>query len=146
GAQVTLMGYTGPADLPALAFYGRGLPASSTTSAPRGVITGGDGEFLFGQLPAGRYAVFVTAFGYLMGGYLSSTTGSPVHLVEVADNARPAPLVVRLVKGASIAGTVLDDRGDPVVDAPVQAFARNGPSLWPIGSAVRTDDRGAYRI
>lgn len=146
GAQVTLMGYSGPSDIPSMAFYGRGLPASADTSEPRGLITNGDGDFLFGQLPAGRYAVFVTAFGYLMSGYQAATTASPVHLIDVTDNARATPIVVRLVKGGSISGTVLDDRGDPIVDAPVQAFARSGPDLWPIGSGARTDDRGVYRL
>ena len=146
GAQVTLMAYSGSAAPTALAFYGRGLPDANTTSAPRGVIANGSGDFLFGELPAGRYAVFVSAFGYLNGAYLASTTSAPVHLIDVTDSDRPVSVVVRLVKGASISGTVVDDRGDPIVDAPVQAIARIGGQLQSVGTEARTDDRGVYRI
>jgi hypothetical protein len=146
GAQVTIMAYGGTAPPPTLAFYGRGLPASADTSAPRGVIAGANGEFLFGELPAGRYALFASAFGYLNGAYLAPTTSAPAHLIDVTDGDRSVAVVVRLVKGASISGTVVDDRGDPVVDAPVQAIARVAGQLQSSGSEARTDDRGVYRI
>lgn len=145
GAKVLLFSYSGTDAPGAAVFYGLGLPGSSSVSAPRGVITNGDGGFLFGQLPAGRYAVFASALAYLSGSYLAPG-GGPVHFVSVADNDRPAPVVVRLMKYGAISGTVLDDRGDPVVDAPVQAYTRSGTDLQQSATAVRTDDRGAYRI
>ena len=149
GAQVTLFAYLGPAGPPQAVAFTTFAGASATSplaSAPRGLITDGDGEFFFGDLPAGRYAIKVAAIGYLNGGYLAPTSTSPAHLIDVVDNERPSAVVVRLVRGASISGTVVDDRGDPIVDAPVQAFNRIGLDLEEAGPRVRTDDRGAYRI
>ena len=149
GAQVTLFAYLGPAGPPpanAFSTFGQASGATPVSSAPRGVVAGADGEFWFGDLPAGRYAVAASAFGYLNGSYFAPTTLSPMHLVDIVDHERPMPVSVRLIKGASISGTVVDDRGDPIVDAPVEAFTRSAAELRQVVVDVRTDDRGAYRI
>lgn len=52
-------------------------------------------------------------------------------------------------RAGSISGVVLDDRGEPIVNAYVRVLSRipiGGEPQLAAGSFARTDDRGAYRI
>ena len=54
---------------------------------------------------------------------------------------------VRLVRAAVIAGRVLDELGEPVVDAAVAITStRSGQDVARDGITARTDDRGEYRM
>jgi hypothetical protein len=49
----------------------------------------------------------------------------------------------------SISGTVLDERGEPIVGVPVRLLPGvliSGRTQWLAGAVAETDDRGAYRI
>ena len=141
GAVVTLIGFIAPAGQ-ADAVLPRSAEAPGA-SAPRLVMTNGDGYFFFRELPAGRYAVSAQAFGYVNQTY-------PLRLVELIDSDRPATVSLRIAKHAAIAGRVLDERGEPVAGAPVSTLRREH-----IGGALAlrrvyvdtvTDDRGMYRL
>lgn len=135
GAIVTLTALT--MTTTEAAMQGIRLPA-------RSMMTTSGGDFVFREVPAGKYSIGVSAFGYTDEAY-------PPKLVELADNPKPASMTLRLWQLASISGRVIDDRGEPVVGVPVTAMRRRA-----IGGAlvlnreywdnIVTDDRGEYRI
>src|SRR3954470_4478923 len=141
GAIVTLTGYFEADGRAAATLPPR--PGSSLESAPRHVLATADGSFVFRNLPPGRYALAVTAFGYAANTY-------PLHVVEVSESARPASITMHVWKHGSISGTVVDQRGEPVAGVPVTALKRavvsGGVALREEWDPVLTDDRGEYRI
>jgi hypothetical protein len=108
------------------------------------VVVDSQGRFFFGSLPAGSYSLQV-----VKPGYSAAAIANLSRVVEVAAGERVTDVRIRLVKLASLGGTVRDDSGDPVVGTGVIAFRRtqvNGRAiLRPVGQG-RTDDRGVYRI
>ena len=141
GAVVTLVGLFDAAGKPPERW-----PQSigmAPTSAPIFAMTTADGYFVFRNLPAGRYSMAADALGYVNETY-------PPHLVEVQDRTTPTEAPLRLWKTGAISGTVIDDRGEPVVGATVMAFrseTRGGGVALRTGMTdVDTDDRGQYRI
>jgi hypothetical protein len=104
----------------------RGLVVDDRSGAPipratigAGLITGlrttavaesnAEGKFRFTSLNAGRYWIESSKEGYVkLAGY---TLDGPAADVPAAGEARP--VTVRLVPGASIAGTILSDTGQP---------------------------------
>lgn len=141
GAVVSLTGYFEATGKPSESLPQPG--PSPLASAPRGAITTADGYFVFRGLTAGNYAVSAMAYGFV-------TANNPRTLVEVGATARPASVTLRMWQVGAIAGRVVDDRGEPVVGAPVSALRRvlrgGGVVLERTGPDVETDDRGLYRI
>ena len=145
GAVVTLIQHLDPSAPPPQGF----MTGRFGGSAPRGVITNAEGYFVFGELPAGRYALAAAAFGYLDGGYLMPSLGAPVHLVELDGTETPVTIKISLEQAASISGTVADERGERMPGVPVTAFRRaagGGAALVRAAQDAFTDDRGVYRI
>lgn len=139
GAIVTITGYAGEGSAPR-----RDTPASAADPAfaPRNVMTAADGRFVLRDLPAGRYAIAASAFGYI-------DNTLPQHWVDVADDESPTETTVRIWKAASISGVVTDERGEPVVGVLVSAMrhaaGEGRQGLTRVRDAI-TDDRGEYRI
>ena len=150
-ATVTVEGGT-----PARSPVGAGLVATAQLSVagpggmtmPAGmarcdVMTDDAGRFECANLPAGRFAVYVRATGPFL--------ASQSRFLELADGAA-ASVTIRLERGGSITGRVLDDGGEPVTMAQVVAGERinvNGlVRLVPSGSSPRatTNDLGEYRV
>ena len=142
GAVVTIQGFFDAS--------GQAVPGVPRTrevqeaSLPRNSMTNGDGYFVFRDLPSARYAISALAFGYVSNLY-------PMHVVEVHDSSKPADVVLRLAKYAAITGTVVDERGEPIVGAQVNALQRStmaGALVLRRQSSVSasTDDRGVYRL
>lgn len=104
------------------------------------VLTDSQGRFAFSSLAAGTYSLNGPRGGY------TNVRGASVTL---AADERVTDVVLRVGRHGSIAGTVRDDAGDPVVGVRVRTFNRRSllfrPVLFPRGEAV-TDDRGQYRI
>lgn len=140
GAIVTLTAYFDTSGRPTEVFpQGR----SPETLAPRSVIATPDGDYVFRDLPAGRYTLTATAFGF-------GRTDYPGQIVDLTDGEKAGAVPLRLWKGNAISGRVVDEQGQPVVGIPVFALRREvvGGSLvlrreW---IDALTDDRGVYRI
>ena len=109
--------------------------ASVTVTAMREaapILTDSDGRFSFPSPTDESYALTVSKAGY------AKTT--------VTVRGPAAPLVVAMPKGAVIAGTVVDDRGDPVIGASVIVeTALTGGRKPTVLATPMTDDLGEYR-
>ncbi len=110
-----------------------------------GRLTDARGRFIFLHLTPGDYTLRASKPGYFEPiFFLASSRRLSLGAGEWRPNER-----IELRREGSIAGTVLDERGEPVVGANVRVYAE-----IPIAGRVRlargpgggTDDRGVYRI
>lgn len=109
--------------------------------APR-QITDEKGRFIFPRLPASdSYQLSATRNGY-------ADSGNQPRIV-LADGQWFADAKIALPRLGSIGGTLTDEAGEPVVGAWVRVLAQvmiAGAPQLAAGTAVKTDDRGVYRI
>lgn len=118
------------------------LPGVSISLAQsmRTAITDGNGRFEFRGLGATTYGFRIQHAGYAS---ISSAE------LTLGQNARVHDVTLRGGRHGSIAGTIRDDGGDPVVDADVRAFRKTALDFRPMlipAETHRTDDRGAFHI
>lgn len=99
------------------------------SSDPVVVMTNDEGTFR-AQVAGARVSLAVTKTGF-----------APARQTVVAGQET----VVQLLRGAVIAGRVLDETGTPAINLRVSAEQISGTSASTVGVAV-TDDRGEYRI
>jgi len=139
GAIVRILGQATP---------GAGRPGMANTI----IATGGDGRFLFRNLPKGRYVFVVQKPGYITG-FLGqrSPTSEGIQQLDLDEGQRTKDVSISLWKFASLSGTVVDEAGEPLVGATVKACRRivlagrvKLDFQSPVGAAL-TDDRGIYR-
>ena len=97
------------------------------------VLTDDDGRFSLSPPTDGPWTLSVAKAGYAKS---TVTVRRPA-----------APLVVTMPKGAVIAGTVADERGDPVIGASVIVeTAETGGRKPTVLATPMTDDLGEYRV
>jgi hypothetical protein len=132
------------AQVRAMSMEGRGGGVTSTD---------GNGLFEIKDLPAGRYVLTVTKSGFAQTQFGQRRPGDPGTPIELADGQTADKVSVVLARGAVIAGTVVDDGGDPIAGAQVAAvryqYISGTRRLVPApseGSSDRTDDRGGFRL
>jgi hypothetical protein len=120
----------------------------------RTTVADDEGRFSFTSLPSGRFTVTAKKAGYPEMSYGAKRpfrTGSGVF---VQDGQQVRDLALTLGRGGAIAGTVYDDRGQPMPGVPVMAWevrtslggARTLDSPASGSDTVVTDDRGMYRV
>src|ERR1700722_1402340 len=109
--------------------------------------TGNDGRFSFEGLTAGRYTLLAGRRGYVKQAYKGHEQYSTA--VVVGSGLKTDELRFAMTLGGSIAGQVIDERGDVVRNARVillrEASIGRGRRLTGAGSKY-TDDLGAYRF
>jgi len=118
-------------------------------TTPLRALADAQGRFAFRDLPKGRFNVSATKPGHVDGAYGRMRPGGPSLPVELEDNQRVSDINISLWKYGVIAGFVLDETGQPIVNAPVRVLRRTVVGgLWKLvpGPQDNTDDRGAYRI
>jgi carboxypeptidase family protein len=108
----------------------------------RRVQTDANGQFEFAHLPAGSHTIYVDPIA----GFLRPREPAFATLVE----GGTGQVTIRVARAGAIEGRVLDDKGDPVLGAQVDAVRRIDIAGYvkvqgSRGSAT-TDDRGAFRI
>jgi hypothetical protein len=135
---------------------GRPVPrAVVSLSAPelkpsRGVITDDNGRFRFAGMPPGRFSIVVERASFITSAYGAKRAGRAGTSITLAAGAALDGLVVRLWRGAELAGIVRDEHAAPVPGVPVTAIpahdSRAGglPSLS--NNGVVTNELGEYRI
>jgi protocatechuate 3,4-dioxygenase beta subunit len=120
------------------------------TAGRRSVVTGDDGAFVFEGLPPGRFTITASKPAFLAASYGATRPGRPGTAISLAAGQAVDDVVIRLVRGAVITGTVRDRNGEPVPRARMAVVAIDAPDRDPmtppaITSDVLTDDRGVYR-
>jgi uncharacterized protein (DUF2141 family) len=117
-------------------------------------VTDDAGGFAFTSLPTGRYSLSASKGGYVPSAFGAKRPGGPGTTIVVGDGQHVVGLVMKLLKGSVLTGTVLDENGRPAPDVTVSAlqyavsFQTGGRTLQPapFASSHTTDDRGMYRI
>lgn len=109
------------------------------------------GRFLFRDLPVGEFSVVASKSGYVGGAAGQRSPNGPTRPLELAVGERVSDLTLRLWQAGAIAGTILDEAGDPIVGIKVALAERrliNGRRRPAPGQnfAATTDDRGTYRF
>jgi len=113
------------------------------------VTTDASGAWRFDALRPGRYSVSGSKTGFISRSRrraLGEVDGS----FELTGRAKPDALVLRLVRGAAIAGRVVDTSAEPLAHVMVRAVRRASvfghPGLHDSGRPATTDDRGEFRL
>jgi hypothetical protein len=154
-----------PLDKPTGTAVIRGRIVSADTGAPirraqvrafsgefrdsRMASTDAQGRFEFRDLPGGRWELMANKAGYVglrFGQRRPFESGRPI---ELGDGETMAKADFVLPRGAAIVGRILDEFGDPVAGARVQAMRyrsmQGTRQLMPLGGD-NTDDTGAFRL
>jgi protocatechuate 3,4-dioxygenase beta subunit len=145
GAMVTL-GAFAPAPPPTAELLDLGTTPS--LAGARRVLTTADGRFLFRDLAKGRYTLNALAPGYVPGTYGQGRPLGPSQSIEIGDGEKVGDVVVRVWPLATISGTVVDERGEPVVGVQVRCLRRviaGGRPRYVGSTCATSDDRGSYR-
>ena len=115
----------------------------------RGMLTDDKGLFELTELPAGRYTLSVSKSGFVSlqyGQRRPLQAGTPLQL---ADGQQLKGVDFSLPRGSVVAGTVLDEDGDPMPGVNVRVmryqFQQGNRTLTQAGNG-QTDDRGQYRV
>jgi len=123
------------------------------TGGAQGAIvtrTDGQGQFVFGSLPAGRYRLSVKKEGYVRQEYGQKDPGEAGAPIVIGAGSQVKGLVFRLLPAATIAGAVRNEDGFPIANILVQALRRSygvrGNRTITLFSNALTDDLGAYRL
>ena len=121
-------------------------------NAPRtgnSVLVDSQGRFLFTGLTAGTFTLTAQKNGYISTAYGRTRPGGQSQSLELRDDERRTDATLRMWRWGSIAGRVVDEAGEPVSGASVEAYQRTWvaghPSLSTTGGRMTTDDRGWYR-
>lgn len=137
------------------------LANSTSNAAPDPVLTDSQGRFVFRDVPKGSYRLVAWTTGYVGGSYAqrlpTEDVGQSGRALVLDEDQRIGEVVLRLWQYAALAGTVVDETGEPVVGAIVRAATRRivaGRAKYDwsatfTGGATpttRTDDRGMYRF
>jgi hypothetical protein len=118
-------------------------------ATPIRALADSQGRFAFLDLPKGRFNISASKAGYVDGAYGRTRPGGPTLSLDLSDGEKVGGASVSLWKYAAIAGTVVDEQGEPVVNAPVRVLKHavvGGQWKYQNGPQDTTDDRGAYRI
>jgi hypothetical protein len=117
---------------------------------PRISVTDREGLYELDEIEAGRYRVTVQKSGFV------AVNGPDAPYVDLKPGERRAGVNVTLLRGAVIAGRVLDESGEPLGGVQVMAMQRppalpggppmRGNFLIPGGSSAQTNDLGEFRL
>ncbi len=94
-------------------------------AAPGGrVMADGEGRFFFTDLPAGRVLPASEKDGYAPGEYGDRRAWGQSQLLSLAEGERLTDITLKVWKYGVIAGTVVDEAGEPVVGVAVRALIK----------------------
>jgi hypothetical protein len=115
--------------------------------------TDDSGRFVVARLQPGNFRVAVSKPGYVLTYHGAPFPGSTIDQPVALANGKTSDIRIRLPRGAVIAGTIADDRGQPMpgVSIRIQRVSRSATGerlLTPLTGALipTTDDRGQFRI
>jgi hypothetical protein len=115
----------------------------------RGAITGDDGRFRIANLPAGRFTLTVARGSFITSVHGARRAGRAGTAIAVGEAEVVSDLVVRLWRGAAVAGVIRDEAGTPVegvtvTAVPARPSAQSTRTLS--NNGVVTNDLGEFRV
>ena len=113
------------------------------------VLTSGSGEFVIRGLRPGKLVLIARKSGYVDASQGQSRAAGFAPPILVVAGKRYLDTEIRMWRHGVIAGTVIDEAGDPVIGARVRAYLAvraGGRTGYTENGGSTTDDRGAYRI
>jgi hypothetical protein len=123
------------------------ISAEEVRDSAESTVTDAGGNFQFGNLAAGRYALFARRKGYVQQAYKQHEEFSTAIVVGPELNTENLRFEMR--PGASISGQVFDEMNEPVRNAQIMLYGRGGAfgrrSYWQANVAL-TDDLGHYHF
>ncbi len=112
--------------------------------------TDAQGRYEFKEVAAGKYALTASKGSYVSLTYGQRRAFEYGKLLDVTDGATLQNLDFALPRGGVVAGTVIDEYGEPAVGVRVTAmrsrYEQGKRKLLPVGRAAETNDLGQYRI
>jgi hypothetical protein len=116
----------------------------------RGAISDDNGRFQIARLPAGRFTLTATRASFITSVYGAKRPGRPGTPIDVPDGGSVRDLVVRIWRGAAVAGVIRDENGLPAEGIAVNAIPARALAdrtiLTLTNSGVKTNARGEFRI
>src|SRR5215472_13696135 len=113
-------------------------------------LTDNQGRYEFKDLPAGRFNVSASKSGYVTMQFGQSRPFEPGRPIDLVDAQVLEKADVSLPRGSVLAGRVVDEAGEPVAEADVNAmrmqFQNGRRRLVPSGRNATTNDLGQFRI
>jgi hypothetical protein len=120
------------------------------------VMADGEGRFFFTDLYPGEYWLNASKDGYSPGIYGQRRARGQNQLLSLAEGERLTDVTLRIWKHGVIAGTVVDEAGEPVVGVAVRAIIKDVFAGRPrygnmelnseLVPTAMTDDRGMFRL
>jgi hypothetical protein len=113
--------------------------------------TDNEGRYSFAELPAARYTIRASKNGYVNVAFGQKALNDPVPPVILGDGESLAGLTIVLPRGSAVTGRIIDEFGDPVLQAQVQAmrfqYLPDGERrVTNAGPMATTDDLGQFRL
>jgi hypothetical protein len=112
--------------------------------------TDAQGRFELRDLPAGRWELSASKAGFVSLRYGQRRPFEPGRPIELGDGETMTRADFVLPRGAAMTGRIVDEFGDPVAGARVNAMRYQSMQgqrrLTPTGQGDQTDDTGAFRI
>jgi hypothetical protein len=116
----------------------------------RGAITDEEGRFTLSNLPAGHFTLMAERATFITSVYGAKRPGRLGTAIVVNDGQAVQNLVVRMWRGAVLAGILRDETGTAVSGVPITATparsAASGGILTLSNNGASTDERGEFRI
>ena len=133
-----------------------GQPLAGTTVTLAGgavtssIVTDSKGRFVFRWLaPSASYRLEAAKPGYAAEGLGDTAFGSLAPRIVLDRGEWIADCKLLLWRLGGIAGSVVDERGEPLVGMPVRIITGVqllGRMEWAVGATTLSDDRGVYRL
>ena len=146
---------------PPAVIVGQVVDASTGRAVPRAIVhvggpdtdvtrlTDDRGRFFVVGLHGGNYAISASKAGYFDGAFDQRRVEGAGRPVALADHQWITDVQVALWRPAVLAGTIVDEAGEPIVGVRVDAlrktFENGAAHLAPFGWEI-TDDHGEYRF
>jgi hypothetical protein len=126
--------------------------AGSSNNRPSSYTTKSDADGKFGmkEIEPGHYRLAANRNGYVNGIYGVTSPGRPGTTISLEKQQHATGLVLKLTPHGVITGRIVDEDGEPVVNAHVSLssyhYDRGHKQLTPSGGGAGTNDLGEYRI